>query len=690
MAPTSHAPDSDGSAQRSASDAADTVYLNGRIYTVDDDQPWAEALAVKDGRLLAVGRVADVDALSADSTEVVDLDGAFVMPGIVDMHAHPFTGVDLGTGSVNLTEPGDLDAVLTHVGAYAAAHPDRDVIVGGNWLIGGALEPNDSPDKRLLDAVVADRPVFLLSQSGHSAWVNSAALELAGIDSDFVNTDAYIFDRYPGSDEPSGTVRESAMVLIMNRLHYLAPEEFKDLFAREIARYSKYGVTAIQPAEGYPSAYRGAALLESEGRLDVRLFPAADWLTSQLRVLDDEATTAFIDDWASYQTEQIRTHYVKIFADGAADSHTLLMKEPYADDPDNVGAMYLPVEEYRTAILDFFSRGITVHVHAMGDGTIAQIVDIFEEAERTHPDSTALLHLGHAVSLDAAEIERLAELERVTVNFSPMLAVPHPQLDLFLKTPLGEERHQQIFPARSTMGAGLRVGFGSDFPSSLVPDPDQFWYLEGWVTRALPGEPDLGTVNADEAISIEQAVRGFTLGGAEALGGGYSEEFGSIEVGKSADFIVLDRNLIDIPSSEIHQTRVMQTVFRGRTVFDRTAAQAALDVARIEITNTELQNAVDAADLDLLVKRELPGGRCCVVHDHSVPAGAKSAPPEVNEAFAGLAAQGHRYARPAQTVFWRNTDSSHWIQFTVKDDATVLWAYDPDASEVVEILRVRD
>jgi predicted amidohydrolase YtcJ len=672
------------------SEMADIVYMNGTIYTVDEARPWAEALAVKDGKFLAVGGDAEVEAVTDDRTDVVDLGGAFVMPGIVDMHAHPFTGVDLGTGSVNLTQPGDLDAVLADVGAYVAAHPDKDVILGGNWLVGGALHHSDSPDKKLLDAVVADKPVFLLSQSGHSAWVNSAALELAGINSGFANSDTYIFDRYPGSDEPSGTVRESAMVLIMNRLHYLAPEDFKDLFAKEIERYSKYGVTAIQPAEGYPSAYRGAALLESEGRLNVRLFPAADWLTSQLRVLDDEETTDFIDDWASYQTEQIRTHYVKIFADGAADSHTLLLKEPYADDPDNIGSMYLPWEEYRTAILDLFMRGITVHVHAMGDATIERLVDIFEEAERVHPDSPALLHLGHAVSFDVVEIERLAALECVSVNFSPMLAVPHSQLDLFLKTPLGEERYQRIYPVRSALEAGLRAGFGSDFPSSLVPEPDQFWYLEGWVTRALPGEPERGTVNAGEAISIEQAVRGFTLGGAEALGGGYSEDFGSIEAGKSADFIVLDRNLIEIPSSEIHETRVNQTVFRGRTVFDRAAAETALDVTKIEITNHDLQNAVDAADLDLLVKKELPGGRCCIVHNHTVPAGSTSAPAEVNRAFASLTARGHRFARPAQTVFWRNTNSTYWIQWTVENDVAVLWAYDPDASEVVEILRVRD
>ena len=552
-----------------ATAAADTVYTNGRIYTVSESQPWAEAVAIKDGKFMIVGSSADVDAVTGEKTAVVDLDGQFVMPGIVDMHAHPFTGVDLGIGSANLNDPGNLDAgSLADVKAYIDANPDKDVVLGGNWLIGGALHPSDSPDKALLDEIAPDIPVFLLSQSGHSAWVNSKALELASIDESFENTGSYIFDRYEGSNEPSGTVRESGMVLIMNVLHYLDPAEFAEFFVDEVGRYSRHGVTAIQPAEGSPSWYKGAALLEEQGRLNVRLFPAMDWLTSQLRVLDDEETRALVGDLPSYQTDQVRTHYVKIFADGAADSHTLLMKKPYADDPLNFGSMYLPVEEYREAILDMHSRGISVHVHVMGDATADKIIGIFEEAEETFPDSKAILHLAHAVSVDDEELDRLAALEKATVNFSPMLAVPHPQMDLFLKTPLGEDRYGEIYPVRSALDRGIIVSFGSDFPSSIVPDPQQFWYMEGWVTRQVPGQPELGANNPDNAISVEQAIRGFTLGGAEALGGEYSDWFGSIEVGKSADMIILDQNLLEIPPTDIHQTEVQKTIFRGRVVYE--------------------------------------------------------------------------------------------------------------------------
>jgi hypothetical protein len=334
---------------------------------------------------------------------------------------------------------------------------------------------------------------------------------------------------------------------------------------------------------------------------------------------------------------------------------------------------------------------MTVHVHVLGDGTAARIIDIFEEADAMFPNSEGVLHLSHNQSTDHEDLDRLAALNKATISFSPMLAVGHPQMDLFLKIPLGEARHQQVFPVRAAIEKGLTVGFGSDFPSSLIPDPNSFWYMEGWVTRQMPGTDEYGTVNADQAISVDQAIRGFTLGGAQALGTGYSEQFGSIEVGKSADMVVLDRNLLEIPETEIHETEVEQTVFRGRVVFDRAEAIAALEVIEINITNADLQNAVDVADLNVLVANELGGGgHRCFAADHAVDPGAPSAPPTVNRAFASLAEQGHRYVRPARTVYWRNTDSTYWFQWTVKGDVAALWAYDPVEREVVEVLQVRE
>jgi predicted amidohydrolase YtcJ len=668
---------------------ADVIYKNGKIYTVNENQPWAEAVAIKDGKFIKVGNNAEVESLAGKNTEVVDLRGQFVMPGIVDMHAHPFTGVDMGIGSINLSDPGNPDKNLEDIKTFIKENPERDVYLGGNWYVGGIYK-NDSPDKKILDEISPDVPIFLLSQSGHSAWVNSKALELAGVDENYQNKGSYIFDRYEGTNEPSGTARDMAMVKIMNALHYLSPEEFAPFLKTELERYSKYGVTAIQPGEGSPSWLLGAALLEKDNNLNVRLFPALDWLTSQLRVLDDDESKAFIDDWKTYETDLIKPHYVKIFGDGGADSHTILMKEPFADSPGDLGSMFLPIEDYRKAILDYHSKGISVHVHVLGDGTAARIIDIFEEAEATYPESKANLHLSHNQSTDPEDLDRLVALKTATVSFSPMLAVGHPQMDLFIKKPLGEERHQRVFPVKAAIEKGLQVGFGSDFPSSLVPDPDSFFYMQGWVTRQFPGTDEYGTINIGQAVSVEQAIKGFTLGGAQALGNDYDKEFGSIEEGKSADMIVLSKNLLEIPKNEIHKTKVKQTIFRGRVVFDRAEAINKLHVVDLEIANEILDNAVDAADLNLLIEDDFGGGHYCFAIDVEVDPGARSAPDKINKAFTSLSDKGYRFLRPARTVFWKADNSTYWIQWTVKDDVAVLWAYDPVTDKVVEALRVRE
>ena len=150
-----------------------------------------------------------------------------------------------------------------------------------------------------------------------------------------------------------------------------------------------------------------------------------------------------------------------------------------------------------------------------------------------------------------------------------MLAIPHPQMNLFLKTPLGEERYQQQYPVKITLEKGITVGFGSDFPSSLVPDPESFFYMQGWITRAVPEAPELGTMNLANAISIKQAIKGFTLGGAEALGNNYANLFGSIEVGKSADMIILNQNIIEVALEKIYKTLVTKTIFQGRVVYEK-------------------------------------------------------------------------------------------------------------------------
>ena len=546
---------------------ADKIYVNGKIYTVNAAQPWAEAVAIRGGKFLKVGSTEEINGLAGNETEIIDLEGRFVMPGIVDMHAHPLSAADYrGELGLSLKNRTNVDSILAEVKLFTESHPEKTGIIGGDWNLG--VFPGDSPDKRLLDAVVPDRPVYLLSQSGHMAWVNSRALEVAGINEEFVDKGAVKVDRYPGTNEPSGTVRELAMPLVLSAIGFGKADEVAAEYRDVFAEYSKYGVTAIQPAEGAPNWLRAAAILEENKELNFRLFPAMDWITSQSRAESDDEVIQNIQNWKEYETELIHPHYVKMFSDGGPDSRTCLLLEPY-EGTDQTGALYIDKENFEEGIKRYYSQGIGLHVHCICDGTAEVIIEIFEQAANEFPESNATLHLAHGWMTNTSQLERLAKIPNATIDFSPMLAIPAPSLQESFVSPIGEERYQKFFNVRHALDLGIPVGFGSDFPSSLIPEPNQFWYMEGWVTRQFPEHPEYGSLNPSQAISIEQAIYGFTLGGAEALGFDYSSQFGSIKEGKSADMIVLDQNLIEISSDQIHNTHVLSTVFQGKEVHSR-------------------------------------------------------------------------------------------------------------------------
>ena len=185
---------------------ADTVYSNGRIYTVSDTRPWAEAVAIKDGMFIAVGSAADVEAVTGDSTKVVDLGGKFVMPGMLDLHSHPFITPWYGSMNLKLQNSGDAEAMIAEIKAYADANPDKEWIIGGQYLLN--VFPDDKPRKELLDEILPDRPVAILDQTGHSMWINSKAMERAGINAETETTSLIVIEKDPDTREPTGTIFE--------------------------------------------------------------------------------------------------------------------------------------------------------------------------------------------------------------------------------------------------------------------------------------------------------------------------------------------------------------------------------------------------------------------------------------------------------------------------------------------------
>ena len=555
-----------GCTRQPSSDVADAVYTNGHIYTVTQAQPWVEAVAIKDGKFLVVGSITDVEAVTGDATAVVDLGGRMAMPGLIDVHVHPLSVAE-GWANLKIENPTNVDAILEQLRRYVEAHPDVAMIRGESWNLG--VFPGDSPRKEVLDDIVADRPVYLMSQTGHSAWANSNALALAGITKDTPRTSKIVFDIDEDTGEPSGTVREFAMGLVEKVLPPTPVEQYASSLGAISNTFSSYGFTGLQPAEGSRSWLEGAAHLELQDGLSVRLFPAWDWHTSISLGSTFEEADHLIARWSEFETALIYPRYVKMYYDTSPDSYTALLLEDYVGRPGFKGHSNLPKQEFVEAITSFNAAGVGVLVHVLGDGGARELVDVFAEVRERNGDNGVPLHFSHAWMAHSEDIQRLSQVNGTCIDFSPALNYPASEIIGSMVPPLGEERYQEFFNVRSAFETGMPVAFGSDWASALIPEPNGFHQMQSWITRQDPQNPSSGTLNADQAITLEQAVRGFTLGGAECLGFDWPDKIGSIEKGKLADFIVLDRNIFEMPIAELYQTQVERTVVGGEVVFER-------------------------------------------------------------------------------------------------------------------------
>ncbi len=553
-----------GCQQRSGGGLADTVYKNGKIYTVNKAQPWAEAVAIKDGKFLVVGSNADVEAVTGEATEVVDLGCRMAMPGLIDVHQHVLSTAQ-DRANLKLEDPTDVDAMLEQIREYAGANPDVEMIRGETWNLG--VFPGNSPRKELLDEIVPDRPVYLMSQTGHSAWANSKALEMAGISKETPLTSKIVYDTDPDTGEPSGTVREFAMSMVEKVLPPTPAEPFASSLASILSDFGSYGFTSLKPAEGSQNWMEGAAYLESQGGLTMRLFPAWDWRTSISLATETEEADELIARWSDFETELIYPRYVKIYYDTSPDSYTALLLEDYEGRPGYKGQSNLGKEESLEAIATFNADGLGVLVHVLGDGGARELVDIFAEVRERNGDNGVPMHFSHAWLARPEDIQRLSRVGNTCIDFSPALNYPAPEIIGSMVPPLGEERYQRFFNVRSAFETGMPVAFGSDWSSALIPEPNGFHQMQSWITRQDPQDPSSGTLNADQAITLEQAIRGFTLGGAHCLGFGWENKLGSIEEGKLADIAVLTKDFMAVPDEEIPAIGSVLTMVGGQIVY---------------------------------------------------------------------------------------------------------------------------
>jgi hypothetical protein len=552
-----------GSAISCAGDPpADRVFLNGAVYTLDMRQSRAEAVAVRDGRIVHVGSNDEVRRLAGGKTEVTDLGGAMLLPGFHDSHIHILNGVATKDDCdlLRLESQSEIEARLRECQTLPGYGPDRWVL-GGGWS--EWLWPDANAGKAQLDAHFPDRPVYLESSMGHAAWANSRALALAGVTKATADPPNGVIER-DAAGEPSGTLRDAAMLLVKRGLPAAMPEQIRESVRAGIDLAHSVGITAvIEP--GLDAALIAPVIaLADSGEFDLRARASLSPINWQPGAFDD-GVFAFLEGRERWRRPNLDVDSVKIYMDGVIEYGTGALLEPYVNQVHGTGTPFYTQEQVDRYFTRFDAMGLAIHVHATGDAAIRRALDGFAAMRKANGQSDNRHHIVHLQLIDEADRPRFAALG-VTATFQPLWAYPDPaalELDIPM---IGEQRTQAMYPIGSLLKSGARVAGGSDY---FVTDLNPLHAIEAAVTRQDPYTNDGPVLNADERVDLDAMIAAYTINGAWLMG--LEKEQGSIEVGKRADFVVLDRDLFAGPASAINEAKVLLTVFDGRTVYDARA-----------------------------------------------------------------------------------------------------------------------
>jgi predicted amidohydrolase YtcJ len=523
--------------------------------------PLRDALAITDGRISAIGAGSDMEPLIGPHTRVLRLNGETLLPGFQDAHTHPVQG-ELTARRCDLSEL-TADRFDEVIRAYAAAHPERPWIEGAGWSVTDF--PDAAPRREAFDALVPDRPAFLWSRDGHSAWVNSRAIELAGISAGTPDPPGGVIVR-DADGSPSGTLREGAMSMVEQLIPPPSAEEHIEALASVQRRLHALGITGWQDASVYDSgacdrqlaAYRQAA---TAGTLDARVVASLFW--DPRRGVDQ--VDGFVDQAAAARVGRLRSDTVKIWVDGVIEGLTAALLEPYQDESGrgtaNLGMALVPPEVLREAVIALDRVGLQAHMHAIGDAAVRSALDAVEAARKANGQSDLRHHNAHVQLIHPDDLHRFRDLE-VTANMQPIWACHEPTMDDRTIPFIGPERSAWQYPFAALLRHGARLAAGSDWP---VSSANPLLEIEVAVTRVShedrSGQPFL----PDERLTLDEALAAFTIGSAYVSH--LDAETGSIEVGKLADLTLLDRHVRDPDAGPIGEARVLATWVEGVEVY---------------------------------------------------------------------------------------------------------------------------
>ena len=529
---------------------ADRIFLNGRVWTGEPGRPLAEALAVRGTTVLAVGTSADVRRHSAKGTEIVDLRGRFVAPGFVDGHLH-LLGGSLSLEDLRLDDAETFAALTGRIRDWAAAHPDAHWVTGRGWAYGAF--PNGLPSRAPLDAVVANRPAWLVSYDGHTGWANSMALRLASVTRETKDPAGGEVVR-DEKGEPTGALKESAMDLVGRLVPKLLPHEKERALRNGIAQAAAWGLTTVHQAgidaeelELLRNALEAAPRLRVYVALDIERDPTPDVLGRQ-----EELRRRFSEG-------HLRVGAVKGYVDGVVETKTASMFEPYPGG--GTGLPNWTQEELDQAVAAYDKAGWQVMLHAIGDRGIDMALTAFERAARANGTSERRHRVEHI------EVPRTADLPRFKaagVVASTQAMFPYPNrnhLGVYVPT-LGPERARRALAFKAIDDAGAVQAFGSDWP---VFTAEVVRGIACAVTRTTVEGTPAGGWEPTQKLTVEAALRHFTRDAAYAEHG--EKEKGTLAPGRLADFVVLSQDLLAVPSERIKDTKVLLTVLGGQDTF---------------------------------------------------------------------------------------------------------------------------
>lgn len=538
---------------------ADLVIKSSAVFTGLTDNVFKGGIAVLKNKIVAVGNDSEINQWIGSDTKVFEYGDELIMPGLIDAHMHFFTGAFVNSEYMltDLFGAHSEEECAKMVKEFADEHPDYDVITGIGWFPAYWNNSSVLPSRASLDAVVPDRPVYLLSADCHTFWLNSKALEICNI-----TKDSRVSFGEIGKDENgelNGLLFEIEACKPANeRAFILSEDKMKGLQKKFYSEIAKNGITSttnmsVNPVtENAFTEYEIAAALEKEGELTVRLH-----LYPSLGLDTNYDTVKRLRE--KYCSDKLRVSGLKQFVDGVTSTYSAYMLEAYSDRPDTCGFSNYPAELYKKCIVGANKEGFSVRVHAIGDAAVRLALDVYEESDKLNDNSNLRNTIEHVESISPEDIPRFAELG-VVASVQPI----HLILDVNEKIErIGEERCRYEWPFKTLLDNNAVLAFGTDFPvAGINPFPN--------IYAAIARCDDKGQLigaNPQEKISLFQALKAYTYGSACAIN--REHELGTLEEGKLADIIVLDRNLFAVSAEEVRDAKVKLTVMDGQVVFNQ-------------------------------------------------------------------------------------------------------------------------